>query len=106
MFTSLDTTIPEDYGDVLLKIDTEAMKKDGIIPYADREYPLIEADALEALANKIGLDDYYVDREQGLDPDTVVFHGPIPPKYISRIDQNKKVAQLWLSSMIKSAFKR
>lgn len=109
VFTSLDTTVPENYGDVLLEIDTKAMKKDGILPYADREEPLIEADALEALASKIGLDNYYVDREEGLDPDTVVFHGPIPPKYISRVNNNvktaNKVAHMWLTAIVQTASK-
>jgi hypothetical protein len=78
--------VPEMYGDVIVEIDTEAMKKDGFTPEASRESPLVETNAEEALAHRLGLEDYYAYREQGLDPDTVALFDHIPAKYLRRLD--------------------
>jgi len=83
VFTHLDPEYVMAYGDVTLRIDTAAMKADGLMPRVERETGLDEADALESLARLIGVEDYYADREHGLDPNTVVVYAPIPAKYIS-----------------------
>lgn len=82
VFAHLDPEYTMSYGDVTVEIDTARMKADGFTPRVERESGLDEADAVDSLAHLIGLGDYYEDREQGIDPDTVVVHSPIPPKYL------------------------
>ena len=58
------------------------MKQDKYIVLVGKEEPIEEAEAREALANKLGIDNYYAEYEQGLDPGTIIFYGNIPPKYL------------------------
>lgn len=83
VFAHMDPEYVVAYGDVTLRIDTSAMKADGRTPHVEREAGLDEADALESLAKLIGVEDYDLDREDNLHPDTVVVHGWIPAKYLS-----------------------
>jgi len=68
--------------DNVFKIDVGAMKRDGYMPNVSMEEPVSEAEQVEALASKIGLEDYHYEIEQGLDPETVIFYGSIPVKYL------------------------
>jgi hypothetical protein len=68
--------------DVVLEIDIGAMKKDGYMPLANLEEDIEESELINALAHKIGLDDFVYEVEQGMDPGTVVLKGNIPPQYI------------------------
>ena len=58
------------------------MKSDGYMPQVGKEGPIEESEALEILANKIGLENFYTSYEDGLDPETVIFYSVIPPKYL------------------------
>lgn len=75
------------YGDAVIAIDVGAMKANGYMPRASQEEPFEKAHMKEALAHKLGIeeydatDEYY--RNEGLSEDTVVFFGPIPPQYLS-----------------------
>lgn len=82
VFTSDEQTTAESYYDVVFAIDIGAMKADGYMPKASMEEPVQEAEWENALAHKIGLEDYESEYEQGLDPGTVIFYGNIPPKYL------------------------
>ena len=64
------------------------MKQDGYMPMVGMEEPIEEQELEEALAHKIGLEDYYseIESSDGLSPDTVIFYGVIPPKYLRVIE--------------------
>ncbi|MBT6050791.1 MAG: hypothetical protein HOG49_28645 [Candidatus Scalindua sp.] len=70
----------------VFKIDVGAMKRDGYMPGVAMEEDVGEAQQAEALANKIGLEDYSYEIEQGMDPETVIFHGSIPTKYLELLE--------------------
>ena len=71
------------YGPAIFKIDTAMMKADGYTPGVSMEPTEQEADEREAIAWKIGLEDFQCDRESGISPNTVIVFGKIPPKYLS-----------------------
>lgn len=70
---------------VVLQIDVGAMKKDGYMPTVSQEEPIDVSAMRNALAHKIDLENFQdtPDSSDGLAEDTVIFYGPIPPKYIS-----------------------
>jgi hypothetical protein len=70
------------YYEVLLEIDTEAMKADGYTPNMEKEEPITEAAFREAAANALGIEEYYADVESGIEYDTVLSRDPIPAKYL------------------------
>jgi hypothetical protein len=57
------------------------------MPEVVQEEPITEGQAYEALAHKLGIEDFNYDYEQGLDPGTYVFKGNIPPKYIKVLNK-------------------
>jgi len=70
------------YGDVLIRINTAAMKADGRTPYTSREPDVVDAELRGAIAHRLGLRDYEPEIEQGMDTTTVIVHGSIPAKYL------------------------
>lgn len=70
------------YGDTIIAIDMEALGKTNK-PYVEQEPDVAEGAAREALAQRLGLDDYAYDYESGMDPDTVIVRGGIPARYLS-----------------------
>jgi len=85
VFTSDASETAQYSYDVVFQIDVGSMKTDEYMPEVSIEEPIQEAQWIEALAHKIGLEDYYSEVEQGLDPGTVIFYGSIPPKYLKLI---------------------
>lgn len=88
IFTSSEESEVEDYGDVLLEIDLNAMKRDGVLPRVSLEPPIEEYEMYSSFAAMFGLslgDDIIYDIEYGMSPNTFILHGPIPPKYIKVI---------------------
>jgi len=83
--TNQDTAASGSYGNVVLRIDTDAMKKAGHTPDVALEEAANMAEAWSALANLVGIEDYsYEDSDPGAaDPETVVVFGRIPPKFIA-----------------------
>lgn len=81
VFTSSNLNSIESYG-VPIGIDLHAMKRDGYTPRVSQEGPIAEYDARQALASKLGIDDFGQDEEPGIDPDTVIVYGNIPAKYL------------------------
>jgi hypothetical protein len=86
VFTSSEEETPANYYDKILQIDVGAMKADGYMPEVSMEGPIEEVKSEEALAYKIGINDYQGEWEQGLDEGTIIFYGPIPPKYLKILD--------------------
>jgi hypothetical protein len=82
VFTSDEIETAKYYYDYIIEIDVGAMKSSGYMPRVSREEPIEEAEMEEALAHKIGLDEYYVEYETGLDPGTVIFYDTIPPQFL------------------------
>jgi len=72
----------EDRYPVVIEIDTRKMGDDGFLPQMDREDPIVILELRNALANRLGLDDFYADSEQGIMPDTVICREGIPPRYL------------------------
>ena len=70
------------YGNVILEIDTRAMKADGYMPMVSREPEIEEVEATDNLVRRLGLH-YEVEYSDKLFLDTVIVHGSIPMKYIS-----------------------
>jgi hypothetical protein len=86
----------EAYGEVVIRIDLDAMKRDKYMPTASTETPLENAEIKNTLARLIG-EDYY-EAETGSDymSDTIAFYGNIPPKYLS----------IWKQANTKQVIKR
>jgi len=82
VFTSPNPETAEYAYPVVIAIDVWAMKESGYTPQVGVEEPVSEAEMYEALASKVGLEDYYHEVEQGIDPGTVVFYDSIPPQFL------------------------
>ncbi len=86
IFTSPSAEIASYYYPIVIEINVGQMKVDGHMPQASKESPVDEAEILQTLANKIGLEGFYADYEQGLDPETIIFYGNIPVKYLRVVE--------------------
>lgn len=83
VFASTDEDMAESYGKAVVRIDTRRMKADGIVPPVAREPDVEEGEWKEALARRLGDEEYYFYIEQGISPETVIFRQPIPPQFLS-----------------------
>jgi uncharacterized DUF497 family protein len=84
---SLESAATGDYGDAILAIDMGAIPaKDR--PYIAREPDVFEAEMREALASALDIEGYYYEREGGMDADTVIVYGSIPPEFL-RVEQGE-----------------
>jgi len=87
VFTSSEIDLIQgSYGPKVFKIDLSAMRRDGYMPEVAEEEPIMEKRAKEALAAKIGLDDFNWEVESGVDETTLVIFGHIPPKYLELLE--------------------
>ena len=86
VFTSHNMETTDYYYDIIIQIDVGQMKADGYMPRVSQEPEIEEAEALQSLASAVGVDDFHVDIESGMDPETVIFDGGIPKKYLSRVN--------------------
>jgi len=86
VFTSPTAEVASYYYPIVLEINIGQMKVDGYMPQVSKEGPVDESEILEELAHKIGLDDFYSGYEQGLDPETIIFYGNIPVKYLRIVE--------------------
>jgi hypothetical protein len=68
---------------VILSIDTRAMKKAGITPEVEREPQIVEAELLESVAHALGEEDFVVDIETGVWPETVILYGAVPLRFVT-----------------------
>ena len=84
VFTSMnhEDLMGGSYGNVILDINTRAMKSDGYMPTVSREPEVEETIATQNLVHSLGLH-YDVDYPHDVFLDTVIVHGSIPIKYIS-----------------------
>jgi hypothetical protein len=74
--------IASDY-DVILRIDTQAMARDGLTHPIEREPAIVEGELLAALAHMLGEEEFVVDGEPGVWPDTFILHGSVPLRYLT-----------------------
>ncbi len=89
VFTTTEESIAEEYGSSegggIVRINTEAMKKDGDTPFVAEEPPIVEYEYTRNIAHHLGMDEYEPDIESGMDPNTVIVHGKIDPKYLTEV---------------------
>lgn len=78
------------YGDLVLEIDTAAMKRDGHAVRVALEPDVVEGELRSALASALGDDYFSYDYESGMSPNTIVFQGNIPAKYVKFHDSRLK----------------
>jgi hypothetical protein len=88
VFTTLDEESARSgmYGDAVFEIDTRAMARDGYTPEVEGEPDVAEYEAKNSLAWAFGVEGYTQDEPEN-DPDTVIVHGRIPPKYLRLLDR-------------------
>ncbi len=67
---------------VVIEVLVGAMKAANLMLPVSQEDPISEYEAYMALAHKIGLEDYNRDVEQGIDHQTLIFYGHIPPQFL------------------------
>ena len=82
IFTSTEPDELDSYGDIMIEINTEEMKKDGYMPTVSAEKPFVDAEKNNALAHLIGLNYFSDEWEQAISPNTVIFYKNIPSKYL------------------------
>lgn len=84
VFMSADPGTASYSYDRVVEIDLGAMKAAGYIPRAGGEEPLEEGSLRSALADKLGLDNYYweADSSDGLSDGTIAIYGNIPPQFL------------------------
>ena len=83
VYTSFDPYRIDAYGDTVLEIDTNAMRRDGVHPPLDIEPSVREYEEATSVAYAVGAEDYLIDMaDDSEDYDTVVIFGAIPPQYI------------------------
>jgi len=94
VFTSTDQDELEDgmYGDAIFRIDTAAMQRDGYMPGLALEPDVEEAEWREALAHRLGADDFSWDVEHGMSANTIAVYGHIPPKYLTWLEDPGSLA--------------
>ena len=83
VFTSTEPTGTTSYGEVCLRIDVSAMKRDGFMPEVGYEWPLWYDNFREAMAYRLGIE-YFgsTSISEGLSNDTIIFFADIPAKYV------------------------
>lgn len=82
IFASENIDTANSYYEVVLGINIGLMAKDSYMPEVSREPDVESYENRMSLANKIGLDNYHYDVEQGMDPGTIIIYGDIPAKYL------------------------
>lgn len=90
VFTTLDEESARSgmYGDAVFEIDTRAMARDGYTPEVHGEPDVAEYETKNALAWAFRLEGY-TQNEPENDPDTVILHGHIPPKYLRLLGRRR-----------------
>jgi hypothetical protein len=85
VFATRNPHVTDSYGDVVVMIHVDKMKADGYMPRTSLEDPFEDERMRQALGAKIGVQHDYLNEysSEGLDEDTIVFFGDIPPKYLS-----------------------
>ena len=80
-----ESTMTGSYGDTVLAIDCEAMKRDGLEFYVEQEPAVTENETAGILASAVGADNFNWEAggDGADDPATVILHiGVVPPKYL------------------------
>ena len=82
IFTNSNEDLARDYGEVVFKIDTIQMKKDGYMPEVEMEPEALESEHNSILYHMFDME--YVEEysDSGIDRDTIIFYERIPAKYL------------------------
>src|SRR5690606_17991520 len=83
VFASENPEIISSYGDVLFRLDMQAMKQNGFMPYVSREPQIEDYYIRNQIARIVGMNDFHYDLDSGVHSDTVIIHGDIPSEYLS-----------------------
>lgn len=86
VFMTFEPSSAESYGDACFEIYLGAMKEAGVTPEIQQEDPIVEAKIRGAIANRLGDDsgDWGESElaSEGIDENTFVLFGTIPPEFI------------------------
>lgn len=85
VFMSPDFETAASYYPVVLEIDTAMMARDGFQPEMEKEGPINRAELLEAVAHRLGIEDFVAEVEAGISSETVLCRQTIPVKYLRRV---------------------
>lgn len=86
VFTSLEESEAADYAeDGMVAIDTYQMKEDGYMPWVSQEPEETEQSAIGSIANRLGIEHNPEYSDSGISPNTVIFFGKIPAKYLKKV---------------------
>jgi len=93
------------YGNNIFEIDMKAMKKDGLTPYVSMEPDIARGEAMGALANAVGCEDFRYDYESGMSPTTVVVNSGIPSKYLKLVSDDSVIGKsfVWENPYIRKS---
>lgn len=103
VFTSPNVEVAAEYayGDdaAVLRIDTEAMKRDGVTPPIGPEPQISDRDMESAVANRLGMEDYEPEDDAymaGVEPETVLIYEAIAPRYLRVVkdDSGKRMRRI------------
>ena len=86
VFTSENPHDIDAYGEVTFEVDIGLMQSDGYTVPVSREEPVEEQELKHQLARHLELEDYHWEVDSDMSPSTLIFHGPIPSKYINIFD--------------------
>jgi len=81
VFATRNIELAKSYGSII-EIAIDSMKNEKFMPAVSPEGPIEEKESYDALAHRLGLQYFDHEIEAGIDYDTVVIYGKIPPKYL------------------------
>lgn len=84
VFTSMEPEETTSYGDTVV-VNTKAMKADGLTPFVFQEPKIVEDEYLSSLFHLLGMEYEPEADSDGVSPNTVIFNGSIPAKYLSEL---------------------
>ena len=79
----------QSYGNIVIQINTQQMKKDGFIPFVSKEPEVEEAEKLSFVFTKLGQEkevSTFIDSGCGISEYTVIVYESVPMKYLSLYD--------------------
>jgi hypothetical protein len=85
--SNIDLILLGEYGDNIFKIDTSAMKRDGVTPYVSMEPDVLDGAVRGQIAHIIGDNRYSPDSSDGQWEETVIINGKIDPKYLTLLQK-------------------
>ncbi len=82
IFTSSNSEFVQDYGDVVIEINTIKMKEDGFMPEVNLEPEVLEYEHANILYGFFDIEYSGDISDSGISPETIIIYEAIPPKYL------------------------